>query len=108
MAARALSRDGHDGAKYLLTGPQSLTQVDRVHTIGEAIGCSLRFEEISPEAARRQMVGYLPPSAGDGALDVWAKMVTEPEPVTSVVEEITRVSAGTFREWTIDHADDFR
>lgn len=59
-----------------------------MHTIGEAIGHPLRFEDISPEAAR-QMADYLPPSAVDGALDAWAKMVTEPEPVTFTVNEVT-------------------
>jgi uncharacterized protein YbjT (DUF2867 family) len=108
VAVRALSGDGHGGAKYLLTGPRALTQVEQVRIIGEAIGRPLRFEEISPEAARQQMVGYLPSSAVDGALDAWAKMVAEPEPVTSVVEEITGVPARTFREWAFGHADNFR
>ena len=54
------------------------------------------------------MVGYLPPSAVNGALDAWARMVTEPEPVTSTVEDVTGAPARTFREWAIDHAGDFR
>ncbi len=105
---RALAGEGHGKAKYVLTGPEALTQVEQVHTIGEAIGRPLRFEEIPPEAARQQMVGYLPPSAVNGALDAWARMVTEPEPVTSTVEDVTGAPARTFREWAIDHAGDFR
>lgn len=38
VAVRALTGDGHGGVKYVLTGPQSLTQVEQVHTIGEVIG----------------------------------------------------------------------
>jgi hypothetical protein len=34
--------------------------------------------------------------------------VHEPEPVTPTVHEIIGAPARTFREWTIDHADDFR
>jgi uncharacterized protein YbjT (DUF2867 family) len=108
VAVRALTDDGHGAAKYILTGPQSLTQVEQVHTIGEAIGRSLRYEEISREAARQQMLTYWPPSLVDGALDAWAKMVTEPELVSPTVEEVTGVPARTFRAWAIDHAGDFR
>ena len=109
VAVRALIGDGHSGTKYVLTGPQSLTQVEQVRTIGESIGRPLRYEEISPEAARQQMLtkGW-PPSFVDGALDHWAKCVTEPELVTPKVEEVTGAPARTFREWAIDHAGDFR
>ncbi|HEV7934870.1 MAG TPA: NAD(P)H-binding protein, partial [Actinomadura sp.] len=37
VAVRALTEDGHAGAKYVLTGPETLTQVQQVHAIGEAI-----------------------------------------------------------------------
>jgi uncharacterized protein YbjT (DUF2867 family) len=109
VAVRALTGDGHGKAKYVLTGPEALTQVEQVRTIGEAIGRPLRFEEISPEAARQQMLtrGW-PPSFADGALDYWTKLVTEPEPVTSTVEEVTGAPAREFHEWAIDHAGDFR
>src|SRR5260370_10677050 len=56
VAVRALCEDGHAGAEYVLTGPQSLTQFEQVSTIGRAIGRSLRIEEISPDEARRQFV----------------------------------------------------
>src|SRR5262245_26773420 len=42
VAVRTLCEDGHAGAEYVLTGPQSLTQAEQVHTIGRAIGRSLR------------------------------------------------------------------
>ena len=109
VAVRALIEDGHGGAKYLLSGPEALTQVEQVHTIGEVVGRPLHYEEISREAARRQLLTARgDPSFVDGALDAWAKMVTEPEPVTPTVEEVTGMSASTFRQWAIDHADDFR
>jgi uncharacterized protein YbjT (DUF2867 family) len=109
VAVRALTGDGHGGAKYVLTGPQALTQAEQVRTIGEVIGRPLRYEEISPEAGRRQLLAEgWPPSFVAGALNYWAKLVTEPELVTPTVEELTGVPARTFREWAIDHAGDFR
>jgi len=109
VAVRALTGDGHGGAKYVLTGPQTLTQVEQVHTIGEVIGRPLRYEEVSPAVARQQLLGaWGNPSFVDGALKYWATLVTEPEPITATVEEVTGTPARTFREWAVDHADDFR
>lgn len=109
VAARVLTGDGHGGAKYVLTGPEVLTQVEQVHTIGAAIGRTLRYEEIPPEEALRQMIDDgLPHEFADGILNAHAGMVTEPEQVTTTVEEITGKPARTFREWATDHATDFR
>ena len=108
VAVRALTGEGHGGKKYALTGPQSLTQRDQVHTIGEAIGRQLRFEEISPEDARQRMLALMPPSIVDVLLETWARMTTEPALLTRTVAEITGAPARTFREWALDHGADFR
>src|SRR5262249_42719379 len=47
VAVRALREPGHEGAEYVLTGPESLSQRAQVNTIGEVIGRSLRYEEIA-------------------------------------------------------------
>ena len=44
VAVRALCEEGHAGAEYVLTGPQSLSQLEQVATIGRALGRSLRIE----------------------------------------------------------------
>ncbi|GAA3076245.1 NAD(P)H-binding protein [Streptosporangium carneum] len=109
VAVRALTDDGHAGAKHHLTGPQTLTQVEQVRVIGEVIGRPLRWEEVAPEAARERMLAEgWPPAFVDGALDAWAGMVTRPEAVSPAVEEITGAPARTFREWVTDHAASFR
>ncbi|GHO78505.1 nucleotide-diphosphate-sugar epimerase [Ktedonobacter sp. SOSP1-85] len=107
VAVRALTSDRHNGAKYILTGPQVLTQAEQVQAIGEAIGRPLRYEEISPEVIRQQMLTQLPPAMVDGMLNAWAGFVREPEPISSIVEEITGTPAHTYKEWAIDHARDF-
>jgi uncharacterized protein YbjT (DUF2867 family) len=123
VAVRALTGDGHGAKTYILTGPEALTQVEQVRTIGETIGRPLRYEEISPKAARQRLLTAwgLPSLAArllparsrirrlaDGALEAWAKMVDEPELVVPAVHAVTGAPARTFREWAIDHADDFR
>ncbi|MGW5642338.1 NAD(P)H-binding protein [Saccharopolyspora sp. NPDC003752] len=110
VAVQALTSDGHDGATYRLTGPQVLSQAEQVRIIGEAIGRPLRWEELSPQDARRQLVADdFPPSFVDVLLDAYATMITWPAPeTTTTIEAVTGTPARTFRQWVIDHATDFR
>ncbi|GAA0986252.1 NAD(P)H-binding protein [Acrocarpospora macrocephala] len=108
VAALALTEDGHAGRRYVLTGPEVLTQAEQVRIIGEVIGRSLRFDEQPPEEAREQMIAaWGNPTFVDQALGYWASIVDEPEPVSSTVAELTGRPARTFREWARDHAPDF-
>jgi uncharacterized protein YbjT (DUF2867 family) len=106
VAVRALLEDGHEGAEYVLTGPQSLSQFEQVATIGEVIGRPLRYEEMSPEEARREWKA--PASAVNMLLNAWAAALGQPALVTTTVEEVTGRPARTFRDWVIDHAEAFR
>ena len=106
VAVRALLEAGHDGAEYVLTGPQSLSQLEQVATIGDVIGRSLCFEEMSPEAARRELLA--PASVVNMLLTAWAAAIGRPAHVTSTVAEVTGTSARTFRDWVTDHAEEFR
>ncbi len=108
VAVRALCEDGHGGAEYVLTGPQSLSQFEQISTIGAVIGRSLRIEEISPDEARRELLAGMPAFVVNMLLDAWAASIGQPAFVTSTVAEITGVSARTFRDWATDHAADFQ
>lgn len=108
VAALALREDRHVGAKYVLTGPEALTQSAQVRLIGEAIGRPTRWEELPVETAREQMLAATgDPAFVDSALGYWATLVDDPEPVTRTVEDVTGVAARPFSEWARDHADDF-
>jgi uncharacterized protein YbjT (DUF2867 family) len=108
VAARTLTEDRHVGASYVLTGPETLTQEEQAHTIGEVIGRPVSWVELTPEVARDQLlVEWGDPNYADSALAYWATLITRPEPVTRTVEEITGAPARTFREWVHDHIDDF-
>jgi uncharacterized protein YbjT (DUF2867 family) len=108
VAVRALTEGGHTGKRYFLTGGELLTQVEQLHTIGEATGRTLRYEELAPDAARQQMKAVLPPFIIDRLLDLWAGMVEKPAPVMRTAEEVTGAPPATFRQWALDHARDFR
>ncbi|HXT37426.1 MAG TPA: NAD(P)H-binding protein [Chloroflexota bacterium] len=109
VGVAALTRDGHAGAKYRLTGPESLTHKEQVSMIGEAIGRPLRYEELPRDVARQEMLDRRqPPPVVDMLLDAWARAVGQPALVLPTVEEVTGKPARTFREWAADHAAEFR
>ena len=107
VAIRALCEDGHAGAEYVLTGPQSLIQFEQISTIGRVIGQSLRIEEISPDEARRELLPIMPAPVVNMLLNAWAAAIGQPAHVTSTVAEVTGTPARTFQEWVVDHAAEF-
>jgi uncharacterized protein YbjT (DUF2867 family) len=108
VAVRALCDEGHGGMEYVLTGPESLTQREQVHIIGDAIGRPLRFEELSRESARQEMLTRMPGSIADMLLDAYAAAVDRPALVTSTVADVTGAPARCFRDWAVEHAAEFR
>ena len=108
VAVRALCEDGHAGAEYVLTGPQSLSQFEQIAIIGGVIGRALRIEEMSPEDARDELLTVFPAFVVKMLLDAWAGAIGQPALVTSTIAEITGAPARTFRDWAADHAAEFR
>ncbi|MGB3444741.1 MAG: NmrA family NAD(P)-binding protein [Actinophytocola sp.] len=109
VAVTALTSPSHLGAAYELTGPETLTQVEQVRTLGAVVGRDVRWEEMPVGEARESMLArgwdqdFL-----DNGLAYWASLVDEPETVTGTVEEVTGKPARTFAQWAIDHTADFR
>jgi len=109
VAACALLDCEHAGHAYALTGPQSLSQRDKVRLIGQALGTELLWKEIAPEQVRRAMLAQgLPADVPDRMLGYLADHVQRPGPSTAVVEQILGRQAFTFARWAIDHAAAFR
>jgi uncharacterized protein YbjT (DUF2867 family) len=107
VAVRALCEAQHHGRDYILTGPESLTQREQLAIIGESIGRTLTFDEVSPDGARREVIAAWPTWVADMLLSAYAAAVDRPALVTSTIEEITGTPARSFREWATDHAADF-
>jgi uncharacterized protein YbjT (DUF2867 family) len=108
VAVRVLCEEGHAGAEYVLTGPQSLTQAEQVQIIGRALGRSLRVEEIAPEEARSELLPILGSSTVvEMLLNAWAAAVGQPTFVTSTFAALTGTSPRTFLEWASDYVAEF-
>jgi len=111
VAAVTLTKPGHQGKKYVITGSEALSYREATEIIGKTIGKQLRFVDESPDEARARRVreGY-PPAIVESALAIAAyqraggKTVT----ITNVVSDLTGRSPRTFAEFARDHADAFR
>jgi uncharacterized protein YbjT (DUF2867 family) len=103
----ALTEDGLIGARPVLTGPESLSQVEQARLIGTAIGRPVRFEEVPDDVARRTILAGLPAAVADGILAAHAAFEANPEPVTDTVARLCGRPARSFGEWAAYHAADF-
>jgi len=72
VGVRALCDDRCAGAEYVLTGPQSLSQLEQVSIIGDVLGRPLRLEEITPDEWRGELAASVPAPAANMLLKAWA------------------------------------
>ena len=107
-AAQTLTSDAFVRTAPILTGPESLPQWRQVEIIGEAIGRTVAFEEITPDEARRMLARFIPPEYVELKLTALARAEAHPDPVTDWIEKITGRAPRTFREWAMENADSFR
>jgi uncharacterized protein YbjT (DUF2867 family) len=109
VAVRALLEPVHAGRAYLLTGPQPLTQADKVQAIGRAIGRELTFAAIPPEQVRQGMLAAgLPAEIPDRLLGSLADYARTPGPSSTTVADLLDRPARNFADWAGDHAEAFR
>jgi uncharacterized protein YbjT (DUF2867 family) len=107
VGMRALTEDSHVRRAYHLTGPEQLTQAQQLRAIGDALGRSLRFEEIDPARARTELFPGMPAEVVSSIVAAHGAMVAHPEPVTDTFERLTGRPAQPFAQWARDHAADF-
>jgi uncharacterized protein YbjT (DUF2867 family) len=109
VAAQALVNGAYASQAYVLTGPQSLTQRERVRIIGQTIGRSLEWEEMSADQMRRAMLAQgLPEDVPDRLLGYMADCLEKPGPSSSAVKDILARPALSFADWAAEHAAVFR
>lgn len=109
VAVTALLEDGHTGQTYTLTGPEALSRIEAVRTIGEEIGRDIRFVELTPEQAREQMRALgLQEESIEAVIEYETNPPEEAYTVLPTVEQVTGQPARTFAEWTAEHAEAFQ
>jgi uncharacterized protein YbjT (DUF2867 family) len=109
VSARVMVDDTHVGRTYVLTGPQSLTQRDKVYLIGKAIDKDVPWIEVMPEQFRQAMLAQgIPEDVPDRVIGYWASSIQHPGPSSDDVERLLGHPALTFAEWATEHAAAFR
>jgi uncharacterized protein YbjT (DUF2867 family) len=105
VAIAALTKDEHAGKIYYLTGPESLTHIEQVKLIGEALGRPLRYEELDEETARKAINPYAP---ADLLFETWKKYIGRPAPVNDTVQRLTGCPPHSTAQWATDYAAQFQ
>ncbi|MEU6484440.1 NAD(P)H-binding protein [Streptomyces sp. NPDC046887] len=108
VIAAALTRDGHDGRSYLITGPQALTVQDKVDLLGAARGRAIGLVELTPEQAeaRWRAAGH-GQEVIDFLLGVYGDTPAEGRTPNDTVLKVTGRPPRTFARWAAEHAGAF-
>jgi uncharacterized protein YbjT (DUF2867 family) len=98
VAVAALLRDEYTGVAFPLTGPELLSEAERVRLIGEALGEPVVFEELSPEEGRAELAKTMPQVAVD---IIFGHLAGEhgPAVVTAAPEDVIGRPASRYLDW---------
>jgi uncharacterized protein YbjT (DUF2867 family) len=103
----------HAGAAYALSGPEVLSQLDRVHVLAEVLGRPVRFEEQTRDQARAALLAnpWMNESLADTLLDLLAGSradhVADGQGVLPTVQQVLDRPPLSFARWVEDHRDAF-
>lgn len=108
VAADVLVHGGHASKSHVLTGPQALSQRQRLTTIAEATGRQLHLVELTEEQARER---WRQAGHGEELIALLASWQSNPPPesttISPAVREITGREPRAFAKWAAEHAAHF-
>ena len=111
VAAVALTAPGHEGKKYVLTGPEALSYGDVARIIGKAVGRPVEYVAESPEEARERLVrAGSPPWMIEStlALAAYQRAGGPTSEVSRAVEELLSRPPRSLAQFVQDYASVFR
>lgn len=108
VATAVLTGDGHDGATYVLTGPEPTTPRQRAAALAQAIGEPVAFVEQSREEAYAQMSAFMPAAVVTGTLAILGEPTAAEQAVSPDVERVLGRPAARFSAWAERNAAAFR
>ena len=108
-AAAALTEPGHEGKTYTLTGPAALSHGEMAAALSKAIGRSIEFVDVTPDAMRDALLDMgMPPWQADGLIEDYAHYRRgEAAVVSDGVEQATGRPPRGFDAFARDHAPAF-
>ena len=110
VAALTLTTDGHDGATYVVTGPEAVTYSQVAAGLSAVTGRRVGYAAVPPEAAREALLAAgLPEFVVAQLLEVFAALRRgEQTVVTDTVQRLTGSAPQAFAGWATTYADAFR
>jgi uncharacterized protein YbjT (DUF2867 family) len=110
VAAAALTEDGHVGKTYTVTGPAAVTHAEIATELGDAVGRTVRFESIPPEAFLAALTGAgMPEWQAEGLVEDYAHYDRgEASAVSPDVAQVTGTSPRSLRDFAHDYSDAFQ
>jgi NAD(P)H dehydrogenase (quinone) len=100
-AARVLVGEGHEGATYLVTGPEALGYADVAARVSAVFGREVSYQDQPPEVARELMLASgLTPWMADGNLELfeWIRDGGT-DTVSAAVRELTGAEPHSVEHW---------
>jgi len=107
VATKALVESGHEGARYAMTGPESLSQRRQVELIGAALGREIRVVEISDEQALQDLARWSSPEVAERLVSRLAATDGVTAPLEDTVAQVLGRPPLTYAQWAVDHKADF-
>lgn len=92
---------------HQLSGPDLISFREQVAAIAQATGKPITVTEISRQQAAAQLAQNMPAAFVETLLDYWQQGVDSTEQPSDQVELLTGRPARSFRQWALDHAEDF-
>ncbi|AXB42571.1 NAD(P)H-binding protein [Amycolatopsis albispora] len=99
VAAAALTRPGHHGRTYLLTGPAPITPRQQAAAIAHALGEPVRFHEQTRAEAREQLLGFMPEPVAEATLDILGHPLPAEREVSPDIERVLGRPPRDFAGW---------
>jgi uncharacterized protein YbjT (DUF2867 family) len=109
VAAKVLTTDGHEGRRYTLTGPQSISFYDVAAALSAVLSRPVEYVDVPPDAAKQSMMGMgMQEWIADGFIELmedfaenWADLVS-PDVAT-----VTGQAGRTIQQFAQDYAHVF-
>ena len=109
VAVKTLTERGHEGKKYVITGPEALSFGDVAEKISAATGKKVTYVDVAPEEYKKgALQAGQPEWVVDAVLELYKLLITEGALVTNVVAEVARKQPITFDQFARDHAQAFQ
>jgi uncharacterized protein YbjT (DUF2867 family) len=110
VAVAVLTESGHEGKRYVITGPEALTYAEIADKISAAIGKTVTYMDVPLEAAKKAILdGGAPEWFADGQMEQFRfRWQGKQARVTSTIAQVAKKAPTTFDEFAREHASNFR